>query len=107
MRRGDTDGSERRAAAVGAGQPRRGGFDRHRLGAFDLDRRVLGRRERGDADDLRRACGVAGVRVERGEDLGPALDAAFASSKPTLIEVMTDPDGKPPLTMYASYPEPF
>ena len=31
MRRGDTDGSERRAAAVGAGQPRRGGFDRDRL----------------------------------------------------------------------------
>ena len=24
-----------------------------------------------------------------------------------LIEVMTDPDGKPPLTMYGGYPEPF
>ena len=56
---------------------------------------------------IARACGIAGVRVARGEDLGPALDAAFASGAPTLIEVMTDPDGKPPLTMYASYPEPF
>jgi len=56
---------------------------------------------------IARACGIAGVRVERGEDVGPALDAAFASGAPTLIEVMTDPDGKPPLTMYANYPEPF
>lgn len=56
---------------------------------------------------IARACGIAGVRVERGEDVGPALDAAFASGKPTLIEVMTDPDGKPPLGMYSVYPEPF
>lgn len=57
---------------------------------------------------IARACGIAGVRVERGEDLGAALDAAFASGKPALIEVITDPDGKPPLTMYQGhYPEPF
>lgn len=57
---------------------------------------------------IARACGIAGVRVARGEDLGAALDAAFASGKPTLIEVITDPDGKPPLTMYQGhYPEPF
>lgn len=57
---------------------------------------------------IARACGVAGVRVARGEDLGAALDAAFASGKPALIEVMTDPNGKPPLTMYQGhYPEPF
>ncbi|MBR0641744.1 acetolactate synthase catalytic subunit [Plastoroseomonas hellenica] len=57
---------------------------------------------------IARACGIAGVRVERGEDLGAALDAAFASGKPNLIEVITDPDGKPPLTMYQGhYPEPF
>lgn len=57
---------------------------------------------------IARACGISGVRVERGEDLGAALDAAFASGKPALIEVITDPDGKPPLTMYQGhYPEPF
>ncbi len=56
---------------------------------------------------IARACGISGVRVERGEDVGPALDAAFTSGKPALIEVLTDPNGKPPLGMYAHYPEPF
>lgn len=57
---------------------------------------------------IARACGIAGVRVERGEDVGPALDAAFAAGKPALIEVITDPNGRPPLSMYSSfYPEPF
>lgn len=57
---------------------------------------------------IARACGVAGQRVARAEELGPALDAAFASGKPALIEVMTDPDGKPPLTFFGGhYPEPF
>ena len=54
------------------------------------------------------ACGVPGVRVERGEDVGAALDAAFASNSPTLIDVITDPDAKPPISFYAGhYPEPF
>jgi acetolactate synthase-1/2/3 large subunit len=57
---------------------------------------------------IARACGVAGHRVARGEEFGPALDAAFASGKPALIEVITDPDAKPPLSMYhGRYPEPF
>jgi acetolactate synthase-1/2/3 large subunit len=56
---------------------------------------------------IARACGIAGVRVERGEDVGPALDAAFASGQPALIEVVTDPEGRPPINMYAHYPEPF
>lgn len=57
---------------------------------------------------IARACGVTGVRVERGEDAGPALDAAFASGKPTLIDVVTDPEARPPISFYAGhYPEPF
>lgn len=57
---------------------------------------------------IARACGVKGVRVEHGEDVGPALDAAFASNEPYLIEVLTDPDAKPPLTFYhGHFPEPF
>ena len=57
---------------------------------------------------IARACGVNGVRVDRGEDAGAALDAAFASGKPTLIDVVTDPDAKPPISFYAGhYPEPF
>jgi acetolactate synthase-1/2/3 large subunit len=57
---------------------------------------------------IARACGVTGVRVERGEDVGSALDAAFSSGGPTLIDVITDPDAKPPISFYAGhYPEPF
>jgi acetolactate synthase-1/2/3 large subunit len=57
---------------------------------------------------IARACGISGTRITRGEDFGPALDAAFASGKPALIEVMTDPEAKPPLTMYQGhYRDPF
>ena len=57
---------------------------------------------------IARACGIRAVRVERGEDVGPALDAAFASNEPNLIEVLTDPDAKPPLSFFhGHYPEPF
>jgi acetolactate synthase-1/2/3 large subunit len=57
---------------------------------------------------IARACGVHGVRIERGQDVGPALDAAFASGKPALLDIVTDPDAKPPISFYAGhYPEPF
>ncbi|MBN8906801.1 MAG: acetolactate synthase catalytic subunit, partial [Rhodospirillales bacterium] len=57
---------------------------------------------------IARACGIAGVRVERGEDVGAALDTAFASGAPALIDIVTDPDAKPPISFYARhYPEPF
>ena len=57
---------------------------------------------------IARACGVNGIRVTKGEDVGAALDAAFASCKPALIDIVTDPDAKPPISFYAGhYPEPF
>ena len=57
---------------------------------------------------IARACGVHGVRIERGQDVGPALDAAFASGQPALLDIVTDPDAKPPISFYAGhYPEPF
>ncbi len=57
---------------------------------------------------IARACGVNGIRVTRGEDVGAALDAAFASGKPALIDIVTDPDAKPPISVWAGYyPEPF
>jgi acetolactate synthase-1/2/3 large subunit len=57
---------------------------------------------------IARACGVRGVRVERGEDIGAELDAALGANEPTLIDVITDPDAKPPISFYAGhYPEPF
>jgi acetolactate synthase I/II/III large subunit len=61
-----------------------------------------------DHAGIARACGVPSVRVERGEDVGAALDAAFASGGPMLIDIITDPDAKPPISFYAGhYPEPF
>ena len=57
---------------------------------------------------IARACGITGVRLERGEDAGAVLDAAFASGKPTLIDVVTDPEARPPISFYTGhYPEPF
>ncbi len=57
---------------------------------------------------IARACGVNAVRVERGEEVGAALDAALGSNEPTLIEVLTDPNARPPLTFFhGHYPEPF
>ena len=57
---------------------------------------------------IARACGVNGIRVTRGEDVGAAFDEAFASGKPNLLDIVTDPDAKPPISFYAGhYPEPF
>jgi acetolactate synthase-1/2/3 large subunit len=57
---------------------------------------------------IARACGVKGVRIERGEDVGPALDEALQAREPALLDIVTDPDAKPPISFYAGhYPEPF
>ena len=47
-----------------------------------------------------RACGLKGVRVERGEDYGAALAEAIAAPETTLIDVITDPAAYPPITFY-------
>jgi len=39
--------------------------------------------------------GLAGIRVDRPEGLGPAWERAFAADRPTLIEVMADPNVPP------------
>ncbi len=36
--------------------------------------------------------GFQGIRVERPEDVGPAIDAALAANRPVLIDVSTDPN---------------
>ena len=57
---------------------------------------------------IARACGVEGRRVERGGEIGPALAEALAARRPVLLDVLTDPDAKPPISFYAGhYPEPF
>jgi acetolactate synthase-1/2/3 large subunit len=57
---------------------------------------------------IARACGVEGRRVERGSEIGPALAEALAARRPVVLDVITDPDAKPPISFYAGhYPEPF
>ncbi len=42
-------------------------------------------------DKIAEGLGCVGVYVEKGEDLGAAVSAAFASGKPTVIHVPIDP----------------
>ena len=49
---------------------------------------------------IARACGCEGIRVEDASAILPALKAALHSGRPSLIEVMTDPDAHPPLSLY-------
>jgi acetolactate synthase-1/2/3 large subunit len=49
---------------------------------------------------IARACGIRGVRVERGKDLGGALDEAFALKTAVLLDVVTDPAAAPPITYF-------
>ncbi|MFZ4409809.1 MAG: acetolactate synthase catalytic subunit [Paracraurococcus sp.] len=57
---------------------------------------------------IARACGVLGVRLEHSGEIRGALETALAAKHPTLIDMVTDPDAKPPISFYAGhYPEPF
>ena len=42
-----------------------------------------------------RACGADGFRCEHPSELRPALQAAFLSSKPAIVEAIVDPQEKP------------
>ena len=46
--------------------------------------------------------GLAGIRVDRPEDVGAAWEAALAAGKPTVIDVYTDPD-VPPLPPHVTF----
>ena len=49
---------------------------------------------------IARACGVRGVRVERPEEIGAALDDALKRGEATVLDVVTDPDAYPPVTVF-------
>jgi acetolactate synthase-1/2/3 large subunit len=49
---------------------------------------------------MARACGCRGVRVERAADYLPAVKAALASGETTVIDVITDPEAYPPITLF-------
>jgi pyruvate dehydrogenase (quinone) len=42
-----------------------------------------------------RQIGLEGIRVERPEDVGPALDRALAARRPAVVDVLTDPEVPP------------
>lgn len=48
--------------------------------------------------------GLQGIRVDRPESIGPALDQALAATVPTVLEMVTDPN-VPPLPPHISVKE--
>ncbi|RWM14250.1 MAG: acetolactate synthase catalytic subunit [Mesorhizobium sp.] len=50
---------------------------------------------------IARACGCEGIRVEDAAALPEVLKRALVAERPTLIEVMTDPDAHPPISLFA------
>lgn len=49
---------------------------------------------------IARAFGCVGIRVEKPEQMRPALEKAFASGKPAIIDVVIDPNVIPPITYF-------
>ncbi|WP_192254198.1 acetolactate synthase catalytic subunit [Mesorhizobium silamurunense] len=54
-----------------------------------------------DHAGIAKACGCPSVRVDDPEQLPPALRRGIEGGGPLLIEVMTDPDAHPPLSLFA------
>ena len=53
-----------------------------------------------DHAQIARACGWQAWRIEDPDDYRPALERALASGEPTLLDVITDLDAHPPITMF-------
>ena len=49
-----------------------------------------------------RLIGLGGIRVDRPEDIGPAWERAFVADRPTVLEMVTDPN-VPPLPPHVSF----
>ena len=49
---------------------------------------------------IARAFGCVGIRVEHPSELRPALEKAFGSGRPAVIDVVIDPDVIPPITFF-------
>lgn len=49
---------------------------------------------------MARACGVQAFRVDRAQDIAQAIEATLTSNLPSLVEIMTDPDAHPPISLY-------
>jgi acetolactate synthase-1/2/3 large subunit len=57
---------------------------------------------------IARACGCQGVRVERAADLAASLRNSWASGRPSLIDVIVDPEARPPISSFeGKFASPF
>lgn len=57
---------------------------------------------------IARACGCVGLRVETAGEIGGALEEAFASGRPALVDCLVDPEARPPITSFeGKLPRPF
>ncbi len=55
-----------------------------------------------DHAQLAEACDCVGITVRTHKEIGPAIEAAFDSSRPVVIDVMTDPDARAPVSLFES-----
>ncbi|MNY80314.1 acetolactate synthase catalytic subunit [compost metagenome] len=51
---------------------------------------------------IAKACGCPAVRIEDPRDLADLLKNSINAKGPMLIEVMTDPEAHPPLSLFAN-----
>ena len=58
-----------------------------------------------DHTQIARACGCQAVRVAEPDDLAAQIDSAITARAPWVIEVMTDPEAHPPLSLFAAMDE--
>jgi acetolactate synthase-1/2/3 large subunit len=49
-----------------------------------------------DFTAIAKAMGCQGIRVERPEEIGPALETALAADAPVVVDVVTDPEPRAP-----------
>jgi acetolactate synthase I/II/III large subunit len=48
------------------------------------------------------ACGVKGIRIERAQEIAPAIQQAMAAEGSVLLDVIADPNAMPPVTAFTS-----
>jgi acetolactate synthase-1/2/3 large subunit len=52
---------------------------------------------------IARACGCRGLRIERAQDIAEALQEGFASNEVTVLDIVTDPSARPPITSFEGH----
>lgn len=73
-------------------------FNNSKLGLIQMEQEAEGmpefatRLDNPDFAEVARAMGAEGFRVEQPDELGPALSAALASPRPTVVDVVVNPE---------------